>query len=181
VPSRLRDRYQKTIRPNLMQQFGYKNVMQAPKLEKIVVNMGVGDAIGDPRMMESAMSELALITGQKPSIRKARKSISNFKLRAGANIACMVTLRGDRMYEFVDRLVNVAIPRIRDFRGVSAKSFDAFGNYTLGLKEQTIFTEIDIDKVARVRGMNITFVINNARTAEESRALLRELGMPFAN
>jgi len=181
VAARLKERYQKTVVPELIEQFGYKNVMQTPKLEKIVINMGVGDAIGDPRMMENAVAELGQITGQKPSIRKARKSISNFKLRAGASIACVVTLRGDQMYEFVDRLFNVAIPRIRDFRGIPSKSFDAFGNFTLGLKEQTIFPEINIDKVTRVRGMNITFVIKNAKTAEESRELLRKLGMPFAN
>lgn len=181
MPARLSERYKETILPELKEQFGYHNIMEVPKLEKIVINMGVGDAIGDPRMMEVAAAELSTITGQKPQIRKAKKSISNFKLRQGVNIACRVTLRGQRMYEFVDRLFNVAIPRIRDFRGLPAKSFDAFGNYTLGLKEQTIFPEIDIDKVTRVRGMNVTFVIKNARTADESRELLRKLGMPFAN
>lgn len=181
MTARLRERYLTTIAPELGTQFGYGNVMQTPKLEKIVLNMGVGDAIGDPRMLEMAMAELGQITGQKPSIRTARKSISNFKLRAGAKIACTVTLRGERMYEFVDRLFNVAIPRIRDFRGVPNKGFDQFGNYTLGLKEQTIFPELNIDKITRVRGMNITFVIKNARTADESRELLRKLGMPFAN
>lgn len=181
MAARLKERYQKTVVPELIAQFGYTNVMETPKLEKIVINMGVGDAIGDPRMMENAVAELGQITGQKPSIRKARKSISNFKLRAGVSIACMVTLRGDRMYEFADRLFNVAIPRIRDFRGIPSKSFDEFGNFTLGLKEHTIFPEINIDKVSRVRGMNITFVIKNADTAEESRELLRKLGMPFAN
>lgn len=181
MPARLKERYNEVILPELKAQFGYENIMQVPKLEKIVINVGVGDSIGDPRMMEVAVAELTTISGQKPQIRKARKSISNFKLRQGVNIACRVTLRGDRMYEFVDRLFNVAIPRIRDFRGLPAKSFDAFGNYTLGLKEQTIFPEIDIDKVTRVRGMNITFVIKNARTHEESRTLLRKLGMPFAN
>ncbi len=181
MAARLKERYQKTVVPELQAQFGYKNVMETPRLEKIVINMGVGDAIGDPRMMDGAVAELGQITGQKPSIRKARKSISNFKLRAGVNIACMVTLRGDQMYEFADRLFNIAIPRIRDFRGITPKSFDEFGNFTLGLKEQTIFPEINIDKVTRVRGMNITFVIKNAKTAEESRELLRKLGMPFAN
>jgi large subunit ribosomal protein L5 len=165
----------------MMEEFGCRNVMDVPKLDKVVINMGVGDAIGDPRMMETAMAELGQIAGQKPCIRKARKSISNFKLRAGANIACMVTLRGERMYEFIDRLFNVAIPRIRDFRGMPVKSFDAFGNYTLGLKEQTIFPEINIDKITRPRGMNITFVIKNSKSAEQSRELLRKLGMPFAN
>jgi large subunit ribosomal protein L5 len=181
VTVRLKERYIEAIMPELKKQFGYKNVMQTPKLEKIVINMGVGDAIGDPRMLEMAVAELGQIAGQKASIRTAKKSISNFKLREGAKIACMVTLRGDRMYEFIDRLFNVAIPRIRDFRGVSNKGFDHSGNYTLGLKEQTIFPEINIDKVTRVRGMNITFVIKNTKSTEESRELLRKLGMPFAN
>lgn len=181
MPARLKERYKNAIVPELMAEFGYRNLMQVPKLEKVVVNMGVGDAIGDPRLLETAMAELGQITGQKPCVRKARKSISNFKLRAGARIACMVTLRGERMYEFVDRLLNVAIPRIRDFRGLSPRSFDPSGNYTLGLREQTIFPEINIDKVTRVRGMNVTFVFKNVNTPEESRALLRKLGMPFAN
>ena len=181
MAARLKEQYRQSIVSEMREQFGYKNVMQVPKLEKIVVNMGVGDAIGDPKMMEMALEELALITGQKGSVRKARRSISNFKLRAGVSIGCMVTLRGDRMYEFMDRLLNVAIPRIRDFRGTSAKGFDPFGNYTLGLREQTIFPEIDIDKVTRSRGMNVTFVIKNSTSADESRALLRKFGMPFAN
>lgn len=181
MPARLREQYKERIQAEMRTQFECPNVMCVPKLEKVVINVGVGDAIGDPRMMEVAVAELATISGQKPQIRKAKKSISNFKVRAGVNIACRVTLRGDRMFEFVDRLVNVAIPRIRDFRGVPARSFDAFGNYTLGLKDQTIFPEIDIDKITRPRGMNITFVIKNSRSAEESRELLRKLGMPFAN
>lgn len=181
MPARLKEHYFGTVLGELREQFGYKNIMQVPRLEKIVVNMGVGDAIGDPRMMEGALAELSIITGQKPSIRKARKSISNFKLRAGVNIGCMVTLRGDRMYEFFDRLVNIAMPRIRDFRGIPPKSFDSSGNFTLGLREQTIFPEINIDKVNRVRGMNITFVIRNAGTADEGRELLRKMGMPFTN
>ncbi len=180
MAARLKEIYFKQIVPEMREEFGYKNVMQVPRLEKIVVNMGVGDAIGDPRMMEMATAELATITGQKPSIRKARKSISNFKLRAGVSIGCMVTLRGERMYEFLDRLVNVAIPRIRDFRGVPPKAFDKAGNYNLGLREQTIFPEINIDSVTRVRGMNVTFVIKHANSVEESRELLRKLGMPFA-
>jgi large subunit ribosomal protein L5 len=155
--------------------------MEVPKLEKIVVNIGVGDAQQEPRMLEAAMAELGAISGQKPSIRKAKKSIAGFKVRQGAKIACMVTLRGERMYEFMDRLFNIAIPRIRDFRGVPANSFDVFGNYTLGLREQTIFPELNIDSVARVRGMNITFVIKNSRATEESRELLRKFGMPFRN
>ena len=176
---RLKEKYKTEILPALCEQFGKKNVMQAPKLEKIVLNMGVGDAIGDPRMLEGAINDLSLITGQRPTVRLARKSISNFKLREGAKIGCSVTLRGDRMYEFLDRLVNIAIPRIRDFRGTS-KKFDKFGNYTLGLRDQTVFPEVDLDKVTRVRGMNITFVICNSSTAEESRELLTRMGMPFA-
>ena len=179
MTARLRERYDKTIIPEMRKQYGYDNVMQVPRIEKIVINMGVGDGQSDPRMMENAVTELTNITGQKASIRKAKKSISNFKLREGANIGCMVTLRGQRMYEFMDRLFNIAIPRIRDFRGVSAKSFDQFGNYTLGLREQTIFPEVNIDSVSRVRGMNITFVVKSARNVEESRELLRKFGMPF--
>ena len=181
MPARLKERYTETILPELQEQFGHKNKLDAPKLTKIVINMGVGDAIGDPRMMDAAVTELGVISGQRPTIRKAKKAISNFKLRAGANIACMVTLRGDRMYEFMDRLINVAVPRIRDFRGLPAKSFDQFGNYTLGLKEQTIFPELNQDQVTRPRGMNITFVIENARSSDESRELLRKFGMPFAH
>ena len=180
MAARLQEKYRKDVVPALSAEFNYKNVMQVPRLEKVVVNMGVGDAIGDAKVMETAMAELALITGQKPSMRRARKSISNFKLREGVAIGCMVTLRGEYMWEFMDRLFNVAIPRIRDFRGVSPKGFDAFGNYTLGLREQTIFPEIDIDKVTKVRGMNITFVMKTACPAAESRSMLRKLGMPFA-
>jgi len=179
VAARLKERYIKEIVPALCRDLNRKNILAVPRLEKIVINMGVGDAIGEPRMLEAAMNELGLITGQKPAIRKARKSIASFKVRQGANIACMVTLRGERMYEFMDRLFNVAIPRIRDFRGISPNSFDGHGNFTLGLKEQTIFPEINIDNVLRVRGMNITFVIRNAHSADESRALLKALGMPF--
>ncbi len=181
MPPRLKQKYKDTVLPELKEEFGLSNVMEVPKLAKVVLNMGVGDAIGDPRMMEAAVAELAIISGQKPSIRKSRKAISNFKLREGVAIGCTVTLRGNRMYEFIDRLFNVAIPRIRDFRGVPAKSFDASGNYTLGLREQTIFPELNIDKVTRVRGMNVTFVIANGRSPGASRALLRKLGMPFAN
>ena len=180
VGVRLKEKYQQEIVTALREEFGYQNIMQVPSLEKIVVNMGVGGAIGDAKLMDVAVAELALITGQKPVIRKAHKSISNFKLRAGVNIGCMVTLRGQYMWEFLDRLFNIAIPRIRDFRGLSPKSFDKFGNYTLGIREQTIFPEVDLDKVTRVRGMNITFVVKNVNSAEESRALLQKLGMPFA-
>lgn len=181
MAARLKERYDQGILPEMKEQFGFKNNLQVPRLEKIVINMGVGDAIADPRNMDTAMAELATISGQKPSVRKSKKSISNFKLRAGVNIGCMVTLRGDRMYEFMDRLFNVAIPRIRDFRGLSPKGFDQFGNYTLGLREQTIFPEVKVDDINRTRGMNITFVIKNSRNAGESRELLRKFGMPFAS
>jgi large subunit ribosomal protein L5 len=179
VKSRLRDQYEREIVPALMKKYSYKNVMQVPKIDKVVVNMGVGDAIQEPRYLEKAIAELAVITGQKPAHRRAKKSISNFKLREGLKIACQVTLRGDRMYEFMDRLFNMAMPRIRDFRGVPRKSFDQFGNYTLGLKEQTIFPELNMDTVERVRGMNITFVIKNAKTKDEGFDVLDQLGMPF--
>ncbi len=179
MPARLKERYNAAIRVEMGQQFQKKNVMQIPRLEKVVVNMGVGDGQAEPRLLEGAMNELGLITGQKPSIRLARRSIAGFKVRAGAKIACTVTLRGDRMYEFLDRLVNIVIPRIRDFRGLSPTSFDKAGNYTLGLREQTIFPEVSIDSVAKVRGMNITFVISRSSSAEESRELLRKFGMPF--
>jgi large subunit ribosomal protein L5 len=180
VVARLKEHYRKEIVGALTNEFNYKNVMEVPCLVKVVVNMGVGDAIADAKNMDAAIAELAQITGQKAVIRKARKSISNFKLRAGANIGCMVTLRGDYMWEFVDRLFNIAIPRIRDFRGLPPKAFDKQGNYTLGIREQTIFPEINLDKVSRVRGMNVTFVIKNSNSAEESYALLKHLGMPFA-
>lgn len=179
MPARLKQRYNTAIRAEMEQQFQYKNVMKVPRLEKIVVNMGVGDGQTEPRLLEGAMSELGLIAGQKPSIRCARRSIAGFKVRAGAKIACMVTLRGDRMYEFLDRLVNIVIPRIRDFRGLAPNSFDKAGNYTLGLREHTIFPEVTLDSVAKVRGMNITFVISKAGAIEESRELLRKFGLPF--
>ena len=181
MPSALKTRYIDTIRVQLQEELNITNVMKVPQIEKVVVNMGVGDAIADARLLDAAVEDLAQITGQHPSVRVARKSISNFKLREGAKIACMVTLRGDRMYEFMDRLFNVAMPRIRDFRGVSPKAFDQFGNYTLGLREQTIFPEVDQDKSDRARGMNVTFVVKNTDSADESRELLRKLGMPFAN
>ncbi len=176
---RLEERYEATIAQELREKYNYGNVMQVPKLVKIVVNMGVGEAIQEARFLEAAMGELAIITGQQPSFRRARKSISNFKLREGQRIACAVTLRGDRMYEFMDRLFNMAMPRIRDFRGVSLKSFDKNGNYTLGLREQTIFPELDIDKIDKDRGMNVTFVIESSNSSEESFDLLQKLGMPF--
>lgn len=179
MAARLKELYVNTIRGEMQREFGHANIMETPWLEKVVVNMGVGDATTEPRFMEAALAELAQITGQKPAIRKAHKSISAFKVRAGAKVACMVTLRHERMYEFVDRLLNVAIPRVRDFRGLSPNSFDPHGNYTLGLKEQTIFPEVNMDSVIRPRGMNVTFVVANTRSVDESRELLRKFGMPF--
>ncbi|MBI5116690.1 50S ribosomal protein L5 [Candidatus Poribacteria bacterium] len=177
--ARLRKKYKSEVAPALKQRMGLQNIMQVPRLDKIVVNMGLGDAPGDAKVMESAIKELTRITGQKPVVTRAKKSIAGFKLRGGASIGCKVTLRGDRMYEFFDRLVNVAIPRIRDFRGVSLKAFDEFGNFTLGIKEQIIFPEIDYDDVYKIRGMNVVFVIKNANGREGSIELLKELGMPF--
>ena len=176
--SRLRDDYENEIKKALTDKFGYKNVMQIPRLEKIVINMGVGEARENAKIMESAVKDLTTISGQKPVITKAKKSVANFKLREGMPIGCKVTLRGERMYEFADRLINLALPRVRDFRGVSAESFDGRGNYALGLKEQIIFPEIEYDKVDKVRGMDIIFV-TTAKTDEEARELLRLFGMPF--
>ncbi len=178
VVPRLKKLYQEYIVPEMMKKFGYKNVMQVPRLVKIVINMGVGQATQDPKLLEMAMKELAKITGQQPVIRRARKSISNFKLRAGMAIGCKVTLRRERMYEFLDRLINAAIPRIRDFRGLSDKSFDGRGNYTLGIKEHVIFPEINVDEVERIFGMDIT-IVTTAKTDEEAYELLRLFGMPF--
>ena len=176
--SRLRDDYENEIKKALTDKFGYKNVMQIPRLEKIVINMGVGEARENAKIMESAVKDLTTISGQKPVVTKAKKSVANFKLREGMPIGCKVTLRGERMYEFADRLVNLALPRVRDFRGVSAESFDGRGNYALGIKEQIIFPEIEYDKVDKVRGMDIIFV-TTAKTDEEARELLRLFGMPF--
>jgi large subunit ribosomal protein L5 len=176
--ARLRKQYIDTIRPALKGTLTLTNVMEVPRLEKIVINIGVGEAIGDAKKLDAAVADLTAITGQKPVVRRARKSISNFKLREGMPIGCSVTLRGDKMYEFFDRLVNVAIPRIRDFRGVPAKSFDGRGNYTLGITEQIIFPEIDYDKIDRIRGMNIT-IVTTAKTDEEAFELLQAFGMPF--
>ena len=175
---RLKEKYIKEIAPALKKEFSFTNSMQIPKLSKVVVNIGVGEAVQDIKELDSATGDLSIVTGQKPIIRRARKSISNFKLRAGMPVGCMVTLRGERMYEFVDRLLNFAIPRIRDFRGVPGRSFDGRGNYTLGIKEQIIFPEIDFDKIDKTRGMDITFVTTTNKD-EESKALLRALGMPF--
>ncbi|PCI43947.1 MAG: 50S ribosomal protein L5, partial [Proteobacteria bacterium] len=166
------------VAPALKKQFGYKNPMQIPSVTKIIVNMGVGEAASNSKLMEGALSDMAAITGQKPVTTRARKSISNFKLRDGMPVGCRVTLRGEQMWEFLDRLINVTLPRIRDFRGVSPKAFDGRGNYTLGLKEQIIFPEIDYDKVDKIRGMDIT-IVTTANTNDEGRALLKEFKMPF--
>jgi len=177
-PPRLRELYRKEIIPTLRKRFGYKSVMQVPRLEKISVNVGLGAATQDPKLLETAAKELEMIVGQKPAITRAKQSISNFKLREGMAIGCRVTLRGRRMYEFLDRLINIAIPRVRDFRGVSDKSFDGRGNFTLGVKEQIIFPEINVDKVTRITGMDIT-IVTTAKTDEEAYELLRAFGMPF--
>jgi large subunit ribosomal protein L5 len=176
--ARLRDKYKNDIAPAIAKEFDIKNTMAIPKVEKIVVNMGVGEAISNAKILDTAVEELRVITGQKPVVTKAKKSIASFKLRQGMNIGTMVTLRGERMYEFLDRLISVALPRVRDFRGVSAKAFDGRGNYTLGISEQLIFPEIDFNKVDKTRGMNIS-IITSAKNDEQSRALLKALGMPF--
>jgi len=178
VPPRLFERYKKDVVPSLMKQFSYKSVMQAPKLDKIAINIGVGQATQDPKLLEAAAKELEMITGQKVAVTKSKKAISNFKLREGLAIGCRVTLRRARMYEFLDRFINVALPRVRDFRGLSDKSFDGHGNYTVGIKEQIIFPEINVDKVTRITGMDITFV-TTARSDVEAYELLKGLGMPF--
>ena len=176
--ARLKEKYKKEVMPALMKEFKYDNIMQIPRLEKIVVNMGLGEAVQDVKIIESATKDLEIITGQKPLVTKAKKSIATFKLREGMPIGCMVTLRGVRMYEFFDRLVNASLPRIRDFRGLSNKSFDGRGNFSMGLKEQIIFPEIDYDKVNKTLGMNIVMV-TSARTDEEGRAMLKFMGVPF--
>lgn len=176
--ARLKDKYKKEIAPALAKEFGIENPMAIPKIEKIVVNMGLGEAIANGKVLDTANDELRAITGQKPVITKAKKSIAAFKLRQGMNIGSMVTLRGERMYEFLDRLISVALPRVRDFRGVSAKAFDGRGNYTLGVREQLIFPEIDFNKVDKTRGMNIS-IVTTATNDEQARALLKALGMPF--
>ena len=178
--TRLQELYETSVRPALMQEFGYKNPMQVPRLEKIVVNMGVGEAVQDSKKVEAAAGDLTAITGQHPVITKAKRSIATFKLREGMSIGCMVTLRRQRMYEFLDRLITVALPRVRDFRGTSGKSFDGRGNFALGLKEQLVFPEIDYDRVDAVRGMNVV-VVTTAKTDEEAKALLKGFDMPFAN
>jgi large subunit ribosomal protein L5 len=180
MAARLRERYQREVLPALIKDLGYKSRMQAPKLEKIVINVGLGEAIQNAKLLEQGTEEMRTISGQKPVVTRARKAIANFKLRAGMPIGCMVTLRGERMYEFFDRLVNVALPRVRDFKGVSDRSFDGRGNYALGLREQIIFPEIDLDKVEKVHGLTVC-INTTAKTDAEGKALLRALGMPFRN
>ena len=177
--TRLQEKYLNETTKQLVEQFGYKNVMEIPKIEKVVLNMGVGEAVGNPKVLDAAVNDMTLITGQKPVITKAKKSLAAFKLREGMPIGCKVTLRGDRMYEFLDKFMNVALPRVRDFRGVSPKSFDGRGNYAMGLKEQLIFPEIEYDKIDKIRGMDIV-ICTTANTDEEARELLSLIGAPFA-
>ena len=177
--ARLKEFYSQEVAPAMMKKFGYKNVMEIPKVEKIVINMGVSDAVGNPKAMDAAVSDLTQISGQKPIVTKAKKSISAFKVREGMSIGTKVTLRGERMYHFLDKLVSVALPRVRDFRGISPKAFDGRGNYTLGVKEQLIFPEMEYDKIDKIRGMDIT-VVTTAKTDEEARELLKLMGMPFS-
>ena len=176
--TRLQDKYRAEVVPALQQKFNYKNVMEIPRLEKVVINMGLGDCKDNAKALETAVTELATISGQKPLVTKSKKSIANFKLRAGMNVGAKVTLRGDRMYEFTDKLVSIVLPRVRDFRGVSAKAFDGRGNYSLGVREQLIFPEIEYDKIDKIRGMEMVFV-TTAKTDEEAKELLRLMGMPF--
>ncbi len=178
MASRLKEYYEKSVVPALMERFTYRNPMQVPSLKKIVVNMGLGEAIQNPKVIETAQQEMAVITGQWPVLRKARKSIASFKLREGMTIGCKVTLRRETMYHFLDKLINVALPRVRDFRGVSPKGFDGRGNFSMGMREQIIFPEIDYDKVDKIRGMNIT-IVTSAKTDEEARELLAQMGIPF--
>ena len=178
--SRLQEIYQSTVKPNLMKEFGYQNHMQVPRLEKIVINMGVGKAVQDQKKLQAAVKELTAISGQKPVVTRARKSIANFKLRENLSIGCKVTLRRERMYEFLDRLVTIALPRVRDFRGLSGKSFDGNGNYALGLKEQIIFPEVNYDEIDEIRGMDIV-ICTNAKTDAEAKALLKGFDLPFMN
>ncbi|ALC88392.1 50S ribosomal protein L5 [Bacillus sp. FJAT-18017] len=176
--NRLKEKYVKEVTPALVSKFNYKSVMQVPKVEKIVVNMGVGDAVANAKSLDNAVEELTLLTGQKPIVTRAKKSIAGFRLREGMPIGAKVTLRGERMYDFLDKLISVSLPRVRDFRGISKKAFDGRGNYTLGVKEQLIFPEIDYDKVSKVRGMDIV-IVTTANTDEEARELLTQFGMPF--
>jgi large subunit ribosomal protein L5 len=178
MASRLKEKYQKEVAPTLLKEFNYTNPMQVPAINKVVVNIGMGEAIQNAKAMDAAVADLAAITGQRPVITRAKRSVATFKLREGMQIGCMVTLRGDRMYQFLDKLMNVALPRLRDFQGVSPEAFDGRGNYTLGLREQLVFPEIDYDKVDKVRGMEVS-IVTTARTDEEGRRLLRLMGMPF--
>ena len=178
MASRLKEKYQKEVVPGLQKEFNYKNPMQVPTVNKVVINIGMGEAIQNAKAMDAAVSDLAAITGQRPVITRAKRSVAAFKLREGMQIGCMVTLRGDHMYQFLDKLMNVALPRLRDFQGVSADAFDGRGNYTLGLREQLVFPEIDYDKVDKVRGMEVS-IVTTARTDEEGRRLLKLMGMPF--
>ena len=177
--NRLQEKYNETVKPSLMKEYNYSSVMECPKLVKVVINMGVGDAIANAKALDEAYDEMTQIAGQKPVITKAKKSIANFKLREGMSIGCKVTLRGERMYEFLDKLFNISLPRVRDFHGVSNTAFDGRGNYTLGVKEQLIFPEINFDKVSKVRGMDIV-IVTTAKTNKEAHSLLKGLGMPFA-
>jgi large subunit ribosomal protein L5 len=176
--ARLLELYKQEITPKLMERFGYKNIMQVPKVEKIIINVGVGEAIQNPKALDGAVNDLMLITGQKPIVTKAKKSIAGFKLREGMPIGCKVTLRGERMYDFLNRLVNIVLPRVRDFRGISPQAFDGRGNYSLGIKEQTIFPEIEYDKIDKIRGLEV-IIVTSAKTDEEARELLKSMGMPF--
>jgi len=176
--STLKEKYLEEVRPALIEHFSYKNVLEAPRLEKVVINMGIGEGKDNPKLLEAAVNELSLITGQKPVITKAKRSVASFKLREGMSIGCKVTLRGERMYDIMSKLINVALPRVRDFRGVSLRSFDGHGNYSLGLREQIIFPEINYDDVEKIQGMDIV-IVTTAKTDEEAQELLRKLGMPF--
>lgn len=176
--ARLLEIYKQEITPKLMDKFGYRNVMQVPKIEKIIINIGVGEAIQNPKALDGAVNDLIAITGQKPIVTKAKKSIAGFKLREGMPIGCKVTLRGERMYDFLNRLVNIVLPRVRDFRGISPQAFDGRGNYSLGIKEQTIFPEIEYDKIDKIRGLEVV-IVTSAKTDEEARELLKSMGMPF--
>jgi large subunit ribosomal protein L5 len=176
--ARLFEQYKQEITPKMMEKFAYKNVMQVPKIDKVIINIGVGEAIQNPKALDGAVNDLMIITGQKPVITKAKKSIAGFKLREGMPIGCKVTLRGERMYDFLNRLVNIVLPRVRDFRGVSPQAFDGRGNYSLGIKEQTIFPEIEYDKIDKIRGLEV-IIVTTAKTDEEARELLKSMGMPF--
>ena len=177
--SRMKDKYNEEVAKGLMEKFGYKNVMEIPKIEKVVINMGVGEAVSNPKILDVAVNDMMTIAGQKPVVTRAKKSIAAFKIREGMPIGAKVTLRGERMYQFLDKLLNIALPRVRDFRGVSPKSFDGRGNYTMGIKEQLIFPEIEYDKIDKIRGMDI-IIVTTAKTDEEARELLKLMGMPFS-